>query len=340
MREGLGPERGLPHTHPQEQAPGPSRPPALPLPAANQGPVTPVLLDRVHLNLIIVPALLDICPIGLQHRFPCGQRCCTLTITCPTLQALWGPGTSIVEPTCSCLQIWELPREPQKISPSKILLAEERSQLRKSLMPSMYTGLCSLARVSHTLFQEYSNPPVRRASSQLVGGFVGIRGRKTTRNPERENRKEFRGTNWVCGLACGKGTIPTDLSLLPCGHPPTVAITTIRLGAVWGGKLEAEPRTPGASGQLWQKRDRRWEDGDVEPEEAGVGWGLETLESQGYFQKRQGALQAPTRCLGARKRGGRTNSFTHSKTPPSSPAPDSPRALCRGPGHLSFSPVR
>lgn len=88
MREGLGPERGLPTLTHREQALGPSRPPALPLPA-NQGPVTPVLLDRVHLNLIIVPASLDICPIGLQHRFPCGQRCCTLTITCPTLQALW-----------------------------------------------------------------------------------------------------------------------------------------------------------------------------------------------------------------------------------------------------------
>lgn len=48
-------------------------------------------------------------------------------------------------------------------------------------------------------------------------------------------------------------------------------------------------------------------------EEAGCGLGSETLESQGYFQKRKRALQAPTRCLGARKRGGRTNFFTHSK---------------------------
>ena len=50
-------------------------------------------------------------------------------------------------------------------------------------------------------------------------GALGMRGRKTIRNPERENRREFRGTSWVWGLACEKGTIPTHLS--PSPGPPS-----------------------------------------------------------------------------------------------------------------------
>ena len=45
----------------------------------------------------------------------------------------------------------------------------------------------------------------------------------------------------------------------------------------------------------------------------GVGWGLRLLKVRASFRRDRAALQAPTRCLGARKRGGRTNSFTHSK---------------------------
>lgn len=42
-------------------------------------------------------------------------------------------------------------------------------------------------------------------------------------------------------------------------------------------------------------------------------WGLRLLKVRATFRRDRAVLQAPTRCLGARKRGGRTNSFTHSK---------------------------
>lgn len=75
-------------------------------------------------------------------------------------------------------------------------------------------------------------------------------------------------------------------------------------------------------------------------EEAGCVLGSETLESQGYFQKRQSSTPGPyavPRC--PEERG--PHQFLHTfKTPPSSPAPDLPRAFCRGPGHLSFSRSR
>lgn len=63
MREGLGPWRGVPPIFPRpthkEQAPpptpGPSHPPAQPLPA-NDGPVAPVFFDIVHSKLVDLPA--------------------------------------------------------------------------------------------------------------------------------------------------------------------------------------------------------------------------------------------------------------------------------------------
>ena len=129
----------------------------------------------------------------------------------------------------------------------------------------------------------------------------------------------------------------SPLSSLPGATIPqslaTHLLTWSRLG--WE---EAEPGTPGASGQLWAEKGQG--DGRMgcgARKKRGVGWGLRLLKVRATLRRESShpGPHAVPRC--PEERG--PHQFLHTfKTPPSSPAPDLPRAFYRGPGHLSFSP--
>lgn len=105
----------------------------------------------------------------------------------------------------------------------------------------------------------------------------------------------------------------SPLSSLPGATIPQSLVTHLLTWSRLGWE-EAEPGTPGASGQLWAEKGQG--DGRMgcgARKKRGVGWGRRLLKVRATLRRDRAAIQAPTRCLGARKRGGRTNSFTHSK---------------------------
>lgn len=131
-------------------------------------------------------------------------------------------------------------------------------------------------------------------------------------------------------MACGKGTIPTDLSssLGPPSHSRW--LLTIRLGAVWGGKKLSQGLL-GLQDSCGQKRDREmggW--GCGARRKRGVGWGLRLLKVRATF-RREREHSRPPRGASVPGREGDAPISSHIQNPSFFASSRPPKSFMQGP---------